>query len=87
MRATMFAALLALTPGFALADACTDEIAALFEGGALDPFARPDRIETTVRVSPDGTETPVNEVRWDGTLKSIYAMSGTYYLAIGTRSW
>lgn len=81
------AAVFLVTPGAALADACTAEIAALFEGGPLDPFVRPNRVETTVQVAPDGTETPMSVVRWDGPLKSINAVGGTFYMAIGTKAW
>lgn len=87
MRPVLLVALAVLNPAAAFADPCTDEIAGLFEGGAFDPFVRPNRREITVQVQPDGTETPLNEVLWDGTLKSINHQNGVYYMAIGTKAW
>lgn len=86
MPRSVFALPFLLAATAAQAD-CRAEIAALFDGGPLDPFERPNRRETTVTVHPDGSETPLNEVIWDGTQKSINHQNGVYYMAIGTNAW
>ena len=57
MRHVILALALAL-PLPALGD-CAADVAALFHGGPLDPFERPNRRETTVIVAPDGSENRV----------------------------
>ena len=66
---------------------CADEIAALFDGGAWDPFARANRHEVTVSRAPDGTETPESEVYWDGPIKSINCTVNGCFLGIGAETW
>lgn len=71
----------------AAAESCRDEIAALFKGGALDPFMRPARREVTMRVMPDGSETLVTDVEWEAVTRSISESGGTFYLVYGTTMW
>ena len=85
MRRLFLAAALAL-PLPATAD-CADDIAGLFAGGAWDPFVRANRREVTVAVHPDGSETPVSDVVWDGPLKSINCTPNGCFLGIGDQTW
>ncbi len=85
MRRLAFVCLLAL-PLPATAD-CAGEIAALFDGGAWDPFTRANRREVTVARAPDGSETPVSDVLWDGPLKSINCTPNGCFLAVGAETW
>lgn len=79
--------LVALLSSPAAADPCRDEIAALFTGDALDPFARPKRREVTMRVMPDGTETLVTDVEWEAVTRSISESGGNFYLVHGLDMW
>lgn len=85
MRRLVLAFFLSL-PLPATAD-CAGEIAALFDGGAWDPFTRANRREVTVARGPDGVETPVSDVLWDGPLKSINCTPNGCFLAIGAETW
>jgi len=85
MRHFVLACALAL-PLPAAAD-CAGAIAALFDGGAWDPFARANRREVTVSRQPDGSETPVSDVLWDGPLNSINCTPNGCFLAIGAETW
>lgn len=76
-----------LTPLSAQADSCRDEIAALYSGGVLDPFARPARREVTMRVMPDGSESLVTDVEWEAVTRSISESGGAFYLVHGRRMW
>lgn len=81
-------ALTALSPAAASAEtACAAEIDALFHGGAWDPFARPNRREVSVARHPDGSETLMGEVLWDGPLKSINCTLNGCFMAIGAETW
>ncbi len=77
----------ALMAGPALSDPCRDEIAALFTGGALDPFERPARREKTIRFAPDGTETVISEVEWLAVRRSLTRSGGMYFLNYDTEMW
>jgi len=81
------ALLIALTLPLPAAADCAGEIAQLFDGGAWDPFARANRREVTVAQHPDGSETPVSDVLWDGPLKSINCTPNGCFLAIGAETW
>lgn len=88
MRALVLALVLPFAlPAAAQADACRDEIAALFDGGALDPFARPNRREVSVAVHPDGSISPVSDVIWDGVTRSVNCTPAGCAMAIGNRAW
>jgi hypothetical protein len=82
------ALLAALAPIPALADACTDEIAALFHGGALDPFTRPPHmIETTTRDASGAVQYEMLTL-WDTPLRSLSGMKGQMVtLMIGPDTW
>jgi len=86
MQRLTFILAVALAPFSATAD-CAAEIAALFDGGAWDPFTRANRHEVTVARQPDGSETPVSDVLWDGPLKSINCTPNGCFLAIGAETW
>ena len=66
---------------------CTAEIRALFDGGAWDPFVRENRRETMVAHHPDGTQSPLSDVMWDGPVKSINCTPHGCFMAIGSASW
>ena len=66
---------------------CVEEIGALFDGGAWDPFARENRREITIIRHPDGTETPLADVLWDGPIRSINCTPSGCFMAIGNASW
>ena len=66
---------------------CAGEIAALFDGGAWDPFTRANRHEVTMSRAPDGSETQVSEVFWDGPVKSINCSVNGCFLGIGAETW
>lgn len=85
--ALFLSVLMSLAPVAAWADACREEIAALYRGGALDPFARPPRHEVTVAVQPDGSETPVSEAYWQEVTKFISKSGNNHFLTFGTRMW
>ncbi len=64
----------AIVPAGAAADACRDEIAALYDGGALDAFARPPHRQVVEQYAADGTltrtglnliETPLRTIAGD----------------------
>jgi len=86
MPALACALALPLMPGGANAD-CTAEIAALFDGGPLDPFARPNRREVTLNRAADGSETPHSDVLWDGVERSINCMAHGCTMIIGQEAW
>lgn len=83
---SLFLSFALLLPVPAVAD-CAGEIAALFDGGAWDPFTRANRHEVTVARQPDGSETAVSDVLWDGPLKSINCTPNGCYLGIGAETW
>lgn len=70
----------------ALAD-CAGEVAALFDDGPLDPFVRPNRREVTVTVAPDGSETPLSDVLWDGVTRSVNCTPTICAMQIDTQMW
>lgn len=80
-RACLALVALALVPLPAIAD-CAEEIAALYKGGALDPFVRPNRHEVTKAMNPDGSMSVVSDVLWDGPVRSLNCMNGACYLMI-----
>lgn len=81
------AILVALALPLPAAADCAGDIGALFQGGAWDPFTRANRQEVTVALAPDGSETPVSDVLWDGPLKSINCTPNGCFLAIGAETW
>lgn len=80
-----FAALLALP--LPVAADCAAEVAGLFQGGALDPFARPNRHEVTVAIHPDGSQTAVADVLWDGVARSANCTPNGCFLSIDAATW
>ena len=80
--------LLAVLPLAAAADPCQDEVAALYDGGPLDPFAQPPyRYETAVTAA-DGSLRYEYVTTFDTPLRSMNGMKGQkMYLAIGNRTW
>ncbi len=88
MRHLLIAAL-SLAPAAALADACHDEIAALFDGGPLDSAARPPHRQIKEVRSPDGDLLYTFEARIASATTSIAGIrdSGNYAMAIGNKTW
>lgn len=72
----------------AIADTCRDEIAALHDGGALDPFERPPhRFDTVVTGADGGLRWEMHTV-FDTPLRSISGLrGGTFTLMIDDRTW
>ena len=82
---TVFAA----APGLpAHADACQDEIVALYDGGPLDPFVQPPyRYETQV-LDGDGALKFEYITTFDTPMRSMNGVKGqTMYLSIGLDTW
>jgi hypothetical protein len=77
----------ALTATAAQADACRDEVAALFDGGPLDPRTVSPRVITAVLVAADGTVTPQYEATIETVTRSMNHINGMYILMDGTRSF
>ncbi len=71
----------------ALADACRNEIAALYQGGALDPFGRPKRREITMSVQPDGTQALITDVMWEAVTRSITKSGANHFLTYDRQMW
>lgn len=66
---------------------CAGEIAAMFSGGALDPFERPNRREVTLAIGEDGSETPVSDVLWDGPIKSVNCQDNACWMNVANKIW
>lgn len=72
----------------AQADSCRAEIVALFDGGALDPFAQPPHAYDTTVYSPDGSVKYAFYTVFDTPLRSLSGIKGQVMtLAIGNRTW
>ena len=88
MRLAPFAALALSLPLPAIADACRDEIAALYAGGALDPFAQPAYSYDTTVTAADGTVKYEFHTVFDTPLRSMSGLKGQMVtLSIGSRTW
>ena len=83
----LLAACLPMASPLPAAADCAGEIAALFKGGALDPFVRPNRREVTVSRAEDGTETPLSDVIWDGPTRSVNCYGSGCAMMIGREAW
>lgn len=81
------ALILALALPLPAAADCAGDVAALFRGGALDPFVRPNRREVTVTVAPDGTESPLSDVLWDGVTRSVNCTPTICAMQVGAEMW
>jgi len=66
---------------------CAADVAALFQGGPLDPFERPNRREVTMLHSHDGPVTQVSDVLWDGVTRSINCTETLCAMQVGTEMW
>ncbi|MBV2358966.1 hypothetical protein KUH32_04195 [Thalassococcus sp. CAU 1522] len=89
MRPTAPLLALVLLPLPLAADPCRDRIAAMFDGGALDPFARPPHRYVMTTTGPDGAvksiyhavfETPIRSLGWTEG-------AGMQSLILGSDSW
>ncbi len=71
-----------------LADACRDEIVALYDGGPLDPFVQPPyRYETQV-LDGDGALKFEYITTFDTPMRSMNGLKGqTMHLSIGLETW
>ena len=80
--------LLAL-PAPALADPCTEEIAAMFRGGALDPFARPAHRQLREVYGEDGALDSTFEALIETPTQIVSGVvgSGNYMLMQGRETW
>jgi len=78
-----------LTAGPVAADTCRDEIAALFDGGALDPFARPAHRQTVEQYDAGGALTRTGLNIFETPLKSIAGevAAGHFTMAIDRDIW
>ena len=81
-----FCAFIAL-PHTAAGEECLDEIRALYLGGTMDPFVRPNWRQVTILVHPDGTTSPMSDVVWDGPVNSRNCYPGGCAMSIGSQSW
>ncbi|MDK3016639.1 hypothetical protein [Pseudodonghicola flavimaris] len=80
--------LISALPGPARAGSCRSEIAALFHGGALDPFARPPHVVDTTVLTVGGQVKKRQRVVFDTPMKSLTGLPGQQMtLVIGGRSW
>jgi hypothetical protein len=86
MKPFLFAFL--ICPAAAMAD-CRAEITALFDGGALDPFAHPPHRIDTLSTTEDGTEVSRYLTFWDTPSRSINGTpeTGPFWLSIGNDTW
>lgn len=75
-----------LLPLPAVAD-CGAEIAALFDGGAMDPFVRPNRREVTTIQQPGGEPAPHTDVLWDGVTRSINCTPHGCTMIVEKEAW
>ncbi len=87
MRPILISCLVLMTAATPAAADCASEIGALFDGGAWDPMTRENRRETTVTRHPDGTETAIADVLWDGPIRSINCTPNGCFKAVGYASW
>lgn len=72
----------------AYADPCREEIVALFDGGALDPFAQPPYAYDTTVYAPDDSVKYAFYTVFDTPLRSLSGIKGQFMtLAIGNRTW
>lgn len=79
---------LVLAPLPALADPCTEEIAALFAGGAMDPFARPPHRQQVTEYDETGTETGQNLNIVESPLRTIAGIGGAQFtMAVDRDLW
>lgn len=80
--------ILALLPAPGLADDCRDHVAALFDGGALDPFATPPHALETTTYGPDGVVRYVYHGRIETPVRMVGGIDGgTMALIVGNDSW
>ncbi len=88
--AILAAALAALPPAIAAADACRDEIAALYDaGGALDPFARPPHRQHVREFGADGAELRVGLNLFETPLRTIAGIpaESQFTMAVESDLW
>lgn len=87
MRHFLLLGLIALA-GPALADACTDEVKALFKDGPLDPFVQGPYLYDTTVLDGEGAVKMEYYTVFDTPVKSMNGLKGhTMYLNIGNRTW
>jgi hypothetical protein len=89
IRLTVAALVAALAALPAAADDCRDRIAAMFDGGPLDPFARAPHFLTTTVYDPQGTQVRRMLTAWETPLRSVSGVEGGGFFAliIGSESW
>lgn len=91
LPAAILAATLALTQPFAAAaDACRDEIAALYDGGgALDPFARPPHRQKVQDFDADGAEIRATLNLFETPMRTIAGVpdDSQFTMAAGRDLW
>ena len=87
MRPLLALALLAPAP--ALADPCTEEIAALFRGGPLDGFAREPHMQVRESFAADGTPISTFEAVIVSPLEMVSGVrgAGRYLLLVDREGW
>jgi hypothetical protein len=89
MRKILAAVLFICLPHVAAADACQEKIAAMFDGGPLDPFARtPHRLTNTV-TDADGNFVRRYLTRWQTPFRSVSGVEGgeLFAMVIDADTW
>jgi len=87
MRIVKILCAFGLSAGPAWADACREEIAGLFLGGVMDPFARPPHVQYVEERDADGATIRENINYFETPLRTIAGASGNFTLAIDTDIW
>ncbi|WGW04905.1 hypothetical protein [Tropicibacter oceani] len=73
----------------AMAYDCHDRVAAMFDGGPLDPFQRPPHSYANTVTGTDGVVQYVFDVWWQTPVRAISGMRGgaLYTLMVGSDTW
>ncbi len=73
----------------ATADACKTRIKAMFDGGPLDPFARPPHRLTNTHFDPQGGFVRRFNTVWQTPVRTVSGVEGggLFALVIGSESW
>jgi len=89
LKKVIAAALLAFVPVEAQADDCLDRISMMFDGGALDPFARTPHHLTNTMSDVEGNVIRKYQTRWQTPARSVSGVegSGLFVLIIDSESW
>lgn len=81
------AALLTLLVAGPATAGCGEEVAGLYRGGALDPLARPNRVERVQGLWPDGRIEWAYEITYDGPFRELHCGADGCVLIASEASW